>query len=504
MHHCGTHILATIIFGIGSVLSVAVLIAAAAPKVGQVANLPGQVANLPHVARHQAVWVDAFHEGFKSPRETRRLIEWARTNHVNTLFIEVRKAGDAYYKSKHEPLAPEIAPGYDPLADLLAQAHAPGKPRIEIHAWLIVYRVATTGRLPAGHVATRHPEWINLTNTGRRGDGDGGIYLDPGVPGVIDHTDLVVSDLASKYDLDGIHFDRIRYPGREWGYNPTAIARYQKQTGRVGRPSPDDAAWKQFRREQIDAMLQRLYLRAKSVRPSIKVSAATIAFDECPSDFQRSLAYDQVFQNWLKWAATGWLDLNCLMAYKREGVAKQAAQYRDWIGFLSVNRGLALPLVGQGSFINGPTESMRQVSLALRHPQIFGVSLYSYSQLAKRTADGQLVASKLRNGVFRPNVPAPALSPEQARLGWVGGQVTGGKADRLPVVLATAPARRAWTDGSGFFSFNRVPPGEYQIAVEQPRGPQAWQTIRVAGGHVSGIRLAGPSLPPATAELARK
>jgi uncharacterized lipoprotein YddW (UPF0748 family) len=464
-----------------------------------IAAWPSRQAAAAETPRYQAIWVDAFHSGFKTPQETRELIRWARENHVNALFIEVRKAGDAYYRSQYEPMGSDIQTGYDPLADLIRLAHNPpaGQPKIEIHAWLIIYRVGTTAQTAATHVARRHPEWLSRTAAGR-GEDEEGVFLDPGVPSVIDHTDIVLTDLVSRYELDGVHFDRIRYQGADWGYNPVALARFQKLTGAAGVPAPTDPQWQQFRRQQIDAMLQRLYIRAKSIRPNIKVSAATIAFDLAPSDFQQSQAYATVYQDWKKWMQQGWMDLNCLMNYNREFVAKQALHYRQWTQFLVSNRGYALPIVGQASFLNDPVGSANQVAAALGTPGIGGVLLFSYAQLAKDTSQGGLLSEKLRNGHFKPNVPAPSLpSAAQQGYGWVGGKVGAGTSDHVQVVLATNPVRQTFTDGSGFFSFTRVPPGQYKIGVAAPNTATAWQTVTVKAGKVSGLKMSAPALAPA-------
>jgi uncharacterized lipoprotein YddW (UPF0748 family) len=463
----------------------------AALLIGMGARTPcGAVAETP---RYQAVWVDAFHDGFKTPDQTRQLIEWARRNGINALFIEVRKAGDAYYRSKIEPVAPDITPpGYDPLADLIAQAHdtRAGRSRIEIHAWLIVYRIGTGQFLPPDHVARRHPEWLSATYRGGRND-EGNIFLDPGVPDVINHTDRVVADLVTQYDLDGVHFDRIRYPGRDWGYNAIAVSRFRSIARRLLRPRPDDPTWAEFRRQQISMMLRRLYITAKSRRPAIKVSAATIAFDECPADFRQSRAYNDVFQDWPTWALADLLDLNCLMVYKRDEAPEQAAQYRRWLDFLALHRGSALAVAGQGGFLNPPSGSLRQISLALQRRELSGVCLFSYAQMAREGDRGEMLAELLRDRHFRRGIPTPTIpSPEQKGLGWIAGTATvGGKSDYLEITLAGNPSRTTHTDGSGFFAFVSIPKGEYQVSVPLGRGKKAPQSARVIPGKVSWVRI---------------
>src|SRR5919198_174181 len=44
----------------------------------------------------RAVWVDAFHDGFKTPQQVDDLVTWARSANLNALFVQVRRRGDAY------------------------------------------------------------------------------------------------------------------------------------------------------------------------------------------------------------------------------------------------------------------------------------------------------------------------------------------------------------------------------------------------------------------------
>lgn len=41
-------------------------------------------------------------------------------------------------------------------------------------------------------------------------------------------------DLVSNFDLDGIHYDYIRFTAGNQGYNPTSIARYNTRYGLTG------------------------------------------------------------------------------------------------------------------------------------------------------------------------------------------------------------------------------------------------------------------------------
>src|ERR1700730_14418448 len=88
-------------------------------------------------SQYRALWVDAFHDGMKSPAQVEKLVADAHRANLNALIVQVRKAGDAYFNRSDEPRASDIQgpPDFDPLAYVIQLAHA-SIPRIEVHAWL--------------------------------------------------------------------------------------------------------------------------------------------------------------------------------------------------------------------------------------------------------------------------------------------------------------------------------------------------------------------------------
>jgi hypothetical protein len=75
--------------------------------------------------------------------------------------VQVRGRGDAYYAGTIEPRAPELTgkPSFDPLATVIADAHAAG---LQVHAWVSVNLVSSSVSLPASrdHLIYRAPEWL--------------------------------------------------------------------------------------------------------------------------------------------------------------------------------------------------------------------------------------------------------------------------------------------------------------------------------------------------------
>lgn len=315
----------------------------------------------------------------------------------------MRKVGDAYYKSSIEARASNISgsPDYDPLAYIIEKAHANG---IEVHAWLNTYRIWGAKDYPTdpNHIVIRNPEWLTRTSSGNL-NGSEGLFLDPGVLEVQDYTYDVFMDVVRNYDIDGIHMDYIRYPGINFGYAAPAIERFNSETGRVGVPSNSDPLWKQWRRDQVTALVRRIYEGVNSVKPGVKVSAATIPWGDCSLNFHNTSAFSQVYQDWCGWMKEGILDANIPMNYKKESNVKNAREYRNWLyGFKrwQYNRHIYNGL----DFLQSPELVARQLEAA-RKRGAEGMVGFSFNQSESRVKLVQM----LKNGIFAELAIVPEM-----------------------------------------------------------------------------------------------
>src|SRR5262245_11839347 len=109
-------------------ISVWLLIGLSAASVG---------ASAQSVSQYRAFWVDTFNSTLNNHNDVVAVVNNARAANANAIFAQVRRRGDSWYLNSLEP-APDfipIAAGFDPLRDLITEAHASG---IEVHAYVIV------------------------------------------------------------------------------------------------------------------------------------------------------------------------------------------------------------------------------------------------------------------------------------------------------------------------------------------------------------------------------
>ncbi|HEY7840743.1 MAG TPA: family 10 glycosylhydrolase, partial [Gammaproteobacteria bacterium] len=114
-------------------------------------------------------WVDTFNTTLNNHDDVLAAVDRAAAANANTIFAQVRRRGDSWYLNSLEPLADRtpVAPGFDPLQDLIIEAHARG---FEVHAFVIAN--AIWNRAPSlfppqdpNHVFNLHGGYDPATNT---------------------------------------------------------------------------------------------------------------------------------------------------------------------------------------------------------------------------------------------------------------------------------------------------------------------------------------------------
>lgn len=224
-----------------------------------------------------------------------RIIENLANAGFNTLFFQVRGRGDAVYTPGMEPWShvltgiPGGDPGWDPLAFAVEEAHSRG---MEIHAWFNTYLVRGMKSPPEPttppHVITAHRDWVRLR--------DNEWWLDPGEPEVQEYLTRVALDIVSRYDIDGLQMDYIRYPGRSFDDDATYTT--------SGRGVPRD----RWRRENITRFLTHLKKELDDRAPLIKFGVTPIGIYRNPDGVRGLESFSDVFQDTYEWVRRGIVD----------------------------------------------------------------------------------------------------------------------------------------------------------------------------------------------------
>lgn len=371
----------------------------------------GALAHVPAAAEMRGLWV--VRTGLVSPAEVDRVVDQAAAGGFNTLFVQVRGRGDAFYDARRAPrslLLAAQASSFDPLGRLIERARRRG---LAVHAWVNVLLTGGFGaRLPAGHVLEQHPEWamvprgaaraaFKVPRAGRlwlirkHADADTeGHYLSPAAEGVPGYLEGVVRELVRGYPVGGLHLDFIRYPGRDWDYSPAALQAFRRarpggeERDPVALPARDPEGWAAFRRDTLTALADRLAAAARVERPGLVISAAVVP-DE-------AVALTQKYQDWPLWLSRGILDAVCPMVYTPD-----TRLFRRQVERARMLAGAQRPVwAGVGAYKLDLAGLVEQIEAA-RATGAAGVVVFSQESLA--AGDW----ARLRAAVFAGAAPAP-------------------------------------------------------------------------------------------------
>jgi uncharacterized lipoprotein YddW (UPF0748 family) len=398
--------------------------------IGHGSELSGKAPDAPEI---RALWVTR--ASLTSQSSIASLVTTAHGEGFNTLLVQVRGRADAYYASDLEPRAADLArqpASFDPLAAVLAAAHANG---IRVHAWVSLNLVSSAAELPASpdHLVYRHPEWIMVprpiaqeiarldpANPGyvgkiarwTRGE-EGkieGLYASPLLPDAAAYTERVVGDLARRYALDGIHLDYARYPNQQFDYSRFAIAEFRgemrprlaadvrrsldqaEQADLFAYPDRFPADWREFRRARLTALVARIRLAVRAVRPDALVTSAVFP------DAQE--AFDERLQDWRGWLSGGLVDAVAPMAYTQESARfiEQIAAARDVAG------GGRSIWAGIGSYRLTPAQTIENI-FAARRLGAAGFVLFSYDSLTGPKPPAPDYLATVSRAAFTPSRP---------------------------------------------------------------------------------------------------
>jgi len=330
----------------------------------------------------RALWVVG--TSLTSPQAIDRMAAAAQQSGFNTLLVQVRGRGDAYFLKGIEarPVSLSAQPAFDPLAEAIARGHAHG---LSVHAWIDVNLVAGADVPPArGHIVYRHPEWLmvprqiadalaTLDPTGpeylgrlvryarSRPDDVEGLYLSPATPDAVEYTTSVVRDIVQRYAVDGVHFDHVRYPNGDFDYGRETLRAF----GQSAAAFPD--RFRQFRADRLTALLAELHAAVKRARPSALVSVA-VSPDPVDASAER-------LQNWSAWLNQGLTDIVCPTAYTTD-----LAVFASQIASAQSAAGQHPIWAGIGAYRLSSEQTIDDIRAA-RRIGVGGLILFSYDSL---------------------------------------------------------------------------------------------------------------------------
>ncbi|MCX7824798.1 MAG: family 10 glycosylhydrolase [Verrucomicrobiae bacterium] len=278
-------------------------------------------------------------------------------NGFTAIFPNMLWGGVAFYPSKVLPVAPDVSEKGDQIAQCVAACKKYG---VEIHVWKVNWN--TGWRAPKEFIERMRRE--NRLQASSKGKEEP--WLCPSHP---ENQKLEIAsmvEVARDYDVDGIHFDYIRYPNNDHCFCNGCRERFAQATGARVPNWPKDVLndgplrqqWLNWRRGNITAVVKATSEQARAIKPRIKISAAV--FRNWPTD------RDSVGQDWKLWCDNGWLDLVCPMDYTESNTKFEnfVASQKRWAGRVPLRPGIGAS--ASRSHLT-PEQVIQQIHITRRH-----------------------------------------------------------------------------------------------------------------------------------------
>lgn len=243
----------------------------------------------------------------KQQDELVEILDKLKAANFNTMLFQTRTRGDVLYQSSIEPynsiLTGKVGgdPGYDPLTFAIEECHKRG---MECHAWMV--------SIPLGnkkHVASLGKESVTKKKAAICVPYKNEYFLNPGHPQTKEYLMSLVREVVKRYDVDGVHFDYLRYPENA----PRFPDGYDYKRYAKGR------SLAQWRRDNITDIVRYIYKEVKALKPWVKVSTSPVGKYRDTSRYSSRgwNAYHTVYQDVQGWLGEGIQDQIYPMQYFR-------------------------------------------------------------------------------------------------------------------------------------------------------------------------------------------
>ncbi len=249
---------------------------------------------------------------------------------------------------------------------------------IRVHAWLPVNRDPRLARL--------HPDWAMQNIAGPRSSD----WLSPSHPGFRRHLLETIEALVTRYPVDGLHLDYLRYPDISHDFSETTLAAFRDATGIRDASKQSLVAgdhylpWMTWRNSRITAQTAAIHDLVRDLRGAeFELSAALI--DEAAVSFRAADTFGQDYSGLAQY-----LDIISPMAYfTQDNEPAQLVNRTVWATRYVVGNTTVLTGLPAWEYRGTAAERAREFRRALQAaaPGSDGYAFYPYLHLFGRGAE---------------------------------------------------------------------------------------------------------------------
>ena len=241
-------------------------------------------------------WPHTYAHSYETIREQKaelcRILDQLQQANINTILLQTRIRATTIYPSALEPWDACLtghagqSPGYDPLTFAIEECHKRG---MQLHAWMVAIPIGKWNGAGCKNLRNSRPNLVKKI-------GDEG-FINPDESGAADYLAALCRDVVSRYDIDGIHLDYIRYPD-QW----------------------KNIRNKQQARDNITRIVRSIHSDVKRLKPWVMVSSSPVGkyADTRRASSHGWNARDIVCQDVAQWMNEGLMDAIFPMMYFRD------------------------------------------------------------------------------------------------------------------------------------------------------------------------------------------
>ena len=370
----------------------------------------------------RGLWINRFEYSPNSVSSIESRIAGAAAMGITDVMWQVRGQSDALYESQFETPAQSWNQSIDPLQVAIDAAHANG---VRLHAWVNTMPVWNGASAPTNpnHVFYNTEPSFRVTDIHGNPEPLGGGYVKVNhvLPEVQSHINNVVADLASNYDLDGIHLDYVRWLGPnagssegykpDWNYLPhdaDAHALYFQETG-LNAADGSTLAKRDAYRNWVQGKITQLVSSIGDTVDAIESASGRDIVYSAAVWNNPTTARNQYLQDYRAWLQQDLLDMAMPMVYLSASNNYLMDGFLDDIFATPTNTKVS---IGLGSYLHtasggGVEETIAEMNQVYNDGRASSLSFYGYGSVL----DGSSISSQRRDAIINWYNALDAVEP---------------------------------------------------------------------------------------------
>jgi uncharacterized lipoprotein YddW (UPF0748 family) len=299
------------------------------------------------------------------------------------------------------PLEPNLKlKGRDVLADMVKLGHQQG---LAVIPWFEFGFMTTADSA----LVRRHPDWFTTRRNGSRIWREGKydrVWLNPFHPKAQQFILDLITEIVTKYDVDGIQLDDHFGLPFEFGYDAYTTRLYQKEhQNRLPPRDPKDPEWTRWRADKITAFLTRVFRTVKARKNNVLIAL---------SPNSQKFSYEHSLADWQTWERRGLVEELVLQVYRSSLDSFKAELAQPEVVAAKNHIPVGIGILSGLKERTVPTSQIQEQVQAVRDRNFAGVSFFFYETMwnlssepadARKTAFQQLFTTPVqRPSVYQP------------------------------------------------------------------------------------------------------